>query len=353
MAGSSGYFYTLQEICVLLNLLPNTFRQIAREYSDIIIPQEQVRKGRTVMGLPSWDFEVLRQIVDLRGKGVAPQDIRARVGRASVRTAAPQPARPEAPEPERPEAPDPVAPVEPPQPRVQRSPATFATVAPKPPWADDPEASPFDGLPSVFENPGARSRPAAGAVSPDAAAASPPFGVAEPPDARPFYESTEPGDTRPTLETGEPSEGEATFEDEELPPVEEPGDVEGPLVTGPPVDNQRESEPLSWDDDLADDLRSAQAAGEAAAALDVRPDRGGPSLALDRAVEANLLAEIVALREQLHKMDDQRREERDKLLTALMRTQHELQSLRYEVGATMSRRQRKQKRGFWAWLFDL
>jgi len=36
-----------------------------------------------------------------------------------------------------------------------------------------------------------------------------------------------------------------------------------------------------------------------------------------------------------------------------MRTQHELQSLRYEVGVSLSRRDRKKKRGFWAWLFDL
>ena len=81
-------------------------------------------------------------------------------------------------------------------------------------------------------------------------------------------------------------------------------------------------------------------------------DRAGEIAAGPVVVERALLAEMGSLRDELRQMDEKRQEERDKLITALMRTQHELQSLRYEVGATLSRRDRKRKRGFLAWLFD-
>jgi len=81
MPGDPDYFYTLQEICVLLNLLPNTFRQIAREYPDIIQVHKQVRKGRTLLGLPAEEFEVFRAIVEMRGEGSTPEEIREAVRR--------------------------------------------------------------------------------------------------------------------------------------------------------------------------------------------------------------------------------------------------------------------------------
>ncbi len=222
MASGYDYFYTLQEICVLLNLLPHTFRQIAREYSDLVVPREQVRKGRPVMGLPRADFEVLRQIVEMRSRGVAPEEIRRTIGAGSA-------------------------------------------------------------------------------------------GVA----------------SRPAGEAGDPFEKER----------EDQAAVDGAadnVAGAPEADRLADSE-----------VHLAAEAPLAAAVEPVGIVRAG------RTSEEALLAEMAALRSEMQKLSEQRREERDRLLTALMRTQHELQSLRYEVGVSLSRRDRKRKRGFWAWLFDL
>ncbi len=249
MPGGHDYFYTLQEICVLLNLLPNTFRQIAREYGDIVVIREQTRKGRAVLGLPRADFEVLRTIVEMRGRGLSSDEIRAALGR-SGRGSARAPAR----------------------------------AVPGEGAAESREVSEAAG-----EGPGGKADP--GRKPAQAAARD--------------WSETGAG------HAGEPGAenrvGEAT--DETLSSLEEGATADASLRegTGQPV----------------------------------------------TVAEKGLLAEIAALREELRKMDEHRREERDKLLTALMRTQHELQSLRYEVGVSLSRRDRKKKRGFWAWLFDL
>jgi hypothetical protein len=215
MPGGYDYFYTLQEICVLLNLLPNTFRQIAREYSDLIIVREQVRKGRKVMGLPRADFETFRAIVELRAKGRSNQEIRAKLG-----------------------------------------------VGPGP--ADAP----------VF----------------------------------PAEEQPEEGLSEDVLDGNDNQESHRPSEDSQ---AEVAATVDGSLAE--------------------------------------RLAPGHPAISIEKA----FLVEIAELKDEIRRMDERRREERDKLLTVLMRTQHELQSLRYEVGASLSRRDRKKKRGFWAWLFDL
>jgi hypothetical protein len=117
--------------------------------------------------------------------------------------------------------------------------------------------------------------------------------------------------------------------DEAYPPAEMAASgPDEPAIDGNPVP-EAEPVPDTWDVDRAGEIAAGPVVGERA-----------------------LLAEMGSLRDELRQMDEKRQEERDKLITALMRTQHELQSLRYEVGATLSRRDRKRKRGFLAWLFD-
>lgn len=240
MPDGRDYFYTLQEICVLLNLLPNTFRQIAREFPDLVQVQEEVRKGRTVLGLPQPDFEVLRAIVEMRGSGLSGDEIREALRR---------------------------------------------------------------GVPSEAE-----------AGRPDAV----PGRSAEPPAGAPRAAQA-------------PGSGPTSADDADG------RDVVGGLSAEDGGDEERARSGGGRPGDLDE---------TAVAADDVHT-------ANRLAVEKALAAEIAALKGELLKMDQRRREERDKLLTALMRTQRELRSLRYEVGLTLSRRERKKRRGFWAWLFDL
>ena len=61
-------FFSLQEICVLLNIAPRTFRQIFEDYADVL--QWQPAEGADLaQGLPASAFDRLRTIVELRGKG--------------------------------------------------------------------------------------------------------------------------------------------------------------------------------------------------------------------------------------------------------------------------------------------
>lgn len=215
-----GEFFTLQEICVLLNLLPNTFRQIVREFPDLVELEQEVRKGHAVLGLSRTRFDTFRAIVELRGRGNSPEEIRRQIGEMTLNTAASQ-------------------------------------------TPDNPGEPDFDII-------------------------------------------WDPGDEREGVRVAAGTTGDGG------------------------------SEALSGLD---------EAAIQAAAALDV-------ASANRLATEKQLAAEIAALKDELVKMDQRRRDERDKLLTTLMRTQHELQSLRYEVGVSLSRRGRKKRRGFWGWLFD-
>ena len=270
MTGGYDYFYTLQEICVLLNLLPNTFRQIAREYSDVIILREQIRKGRPVMGLPRPDFEALRQIVEMRSHGLPGDDIRRAVaGLAGAPTRMIAAER-------------------------HGSLAHEDTTA-----TDDPLEAGGDETIAV---------PAQAAT------------VEETPVAE--------GDEE-TIAAGPPARD--------------------PRLYGTP----RSDTEASLSEEKVRDVGEAVLAEKAAASGEIVGERVGGSGDDLPAAKAALLDQIGALREELQTMDEHRREERDKLLTALMRTQHELQSLRYEVGVSLSRRDRKRKKGFWAWLLDL
>lgn len=62
-----------------------------------------------------------------------------------------------------------------------------------------------------------------------------------------------------------------------------------------------------------------------------------------------LLEEIGRMAGLLQASEEKRAEDRDRLMLALMRTQQEIQQLRYEVAASKSRRERR--KGFWSRLF--
>ena len=62
-----------------------------------------------------------------------------------------------------------------------------------------------------------------------------------------------------------------------------------------------------------------------------------------------LVGELGRLHQELQRSEARRAEDRDRLLTTLMRTNQELQQLRYEMAAAKSRKERR--KGFWARLF--
>ncbi len=63
-----------------------------------------------------------------------------------------------------------------------------------------------------------------------------------------------------------------------------------------------------------------------------------------------LLERVSDLVRQLEAVEERQREDRDRLLNTLLRTQQEVQALRYEVTSQKSRRDRK--RGLWARLWE-
>lgn len=84
----------------------------------------------------------------------------------------------------------------------------------------------------------------------------------------------------------------------------------------------------------------AGGSAEAAAAAELAV-AAGP--ALDR-----LLGEVTSLHDQMRRSEERQAEDRDRLLTALMRTHQEIQHLRFEVAAAP---RRERRRGLWARLF--
>ncbi|MCL4424228.1 MAG: MerR family transcriptional regulator [Firmicutes bacterium] len=66
--------------------------------------------------------------------------------------------------------------------------------------------------------------------------------------------------------------------------------------------------------------------------------------------ESFLVEKMEQLARELRRSEDRRVEDRDKLLTALMRTQQEIQHLRYELSRQTSRKERK-KKGLFSRLF--
>ena len=92
----------------------------------------------------------------------------------------------------------------------------------------------------------------------------------------------------------------------------------------------------------ADHERTAlvQSRGEAAAAKE-------PDLSL-AAAPSPVAAELARLNQTIAESAERERRDRDRMLTALMRTQQEVSHLRQELGTYRSRSQRK--RGFMRWL---
>jgi len=65
---------------------------------------------------------------------------------------------------------------------------------------------------------------------------------------------------------------------------------------------------------------------------------------------AGLLEKVTELVRRFEEVEERQREERDRLLNALLRTQQEVQTLRYELTTRKSRRERK--KSFWARLWE-
>ncbi len=90
----------------------------------------------------------------------------------------------------------------------------------------------------------------------------------------------------------------------------------------------------------------------ATATLPAQGAAAAPLLALASEPETydELVKRVETLAGELAKSEERRAEDRDRLLTALMRNQQEIQHLRFELVTHHSRKERK-KRGFWARLF--
>jgi hypothetical protein len=67
--------------------------------------------------------------------------------------------------------------------------------------------------------------------------------------------------------------------------------------------------------------------------------------------EEDLHALLADIRERLRENEQRRAQDHDRLLMTLVRTQQELSHLRYEVAASVPRRERRRRQGFWARLF--
>jgi hypothetical protein len=80
-------FFSLQEICVLLNIAPRTFRQLFEDYADLLNWQPAEGADLT-QGLPAAAFDRLRTIVELRNKGEDEAGIRRALSSAPSATAA-------------------------------------------------------------------------------------------------------------------------------------------------------------------------------------------------------------------------------------------------------------------------
>lgn len=114
---------------------------------------------------------------------------------------------------------------------------------------------------------------------------------------------------------------------------ETPGSPEAPRLSAP-------------DPEVAADVSAGPVANPPSAATSGRSDfhdLGGETC-------QSLLRQIESLTHELSRSEEKRSEDRDRLLTALMRTQQEIQHLRFELVAHCSRKDRK-KSGLWSKLF--
>lgn len=112
-------------------------------------------------------------------------------------------------------------------------------------------------------------------------------------------------------------------------------DDEGDVATLGPASMERLREIVQWRNQgvPAEEIRARLQGAPAAAA--VAPDAD--------AHEKLLLQQLQRLDRALQRSEEQRIEDRDRMLTAMMRTQQEIQQLRYTLAANSSRRDRKKK----------
>ena len=96
-----------------------------------------------------------------------------------------------------------------------------------------------------------------------------------------------------------------------------------------------------------DELRRRALAMRGAAAGD--PPATTPQAGEADPVAQSLVEQVARLEEAISRQEERQAEDRDRLLTALMRTNQELQSLRYDLAAGRARRERR--KGLWSRLF--
>jgi hypothetical protein len=80
--------------------------------------------------------------------------------------------------------------------------------------------------------------------------------------------------------------------------------------------------------------------------------QGGKETAADHEGGDTLRARVEELVRLLERSEDRRLDERDRMLTTLMRTHQEIQHLRYELAAAIPRRERR-RRSFWNWILGV
>lgn len=90
------------------------------------------------------------------------------------------------------------------------------------------------------------------------------------------------------------------------------------------------------EDEIRSALEASSGTDETSAAMDMEPVDSGKS-------EGEVLEILRDLRQQLQRMEEKRAEDRDKLMMMLLRTQKEMQQVRYELAKTRGRR----RKGLW------
>lgn len=109
---------------------------------------------------------------------------------------------------------------------------------------------------------------------------------------------------------------------------------------------------IRWRREGLDDASVRRQASIHAAVLsapDGFPPPGPPAGSVGAGADGSLLAQVNRLQDAIARQEARRAEDRDRLLTALMRTNQELQHLRFEL---TSRSRKERRRGFWTRLFQ-
>ncbi len=120
-----------------------------------------------------------------------------------------------------------------------------------------------------------------------------------------------------------------------------PEEVRQLLVTGTASGEQKTASP--------EPAALSRYTGQAPAEMEIAAASAGSVAPLSPDQLQALQEKLQELNTKLAKSEERRTEDRDRLVTLIMRTQMEIQHLRYELAASQSRRDRH--RGFWRRLF--